>query len=435
MNLVHPPSKSDSQGRITISSADDDETTMSSPSGFGGAFDSALIPNLQIWQDVDQPRVLNSSLPMTSARRGRESAQARSLQRPYPVQDNSPFAGLEEGSIFYAGNNNNSSSSSGGSRSQAGTLNRFPSSKLSSDLRITSSPLDAGFRSEVWAVEAWFGCLGGAERAAAFSAVAQLAAPHETQHLCHRQPPDARRGAARPKDLIPPHLVPIGTPPRGHWRNSDGTAASPGMLGACPGPDSFIRCPSGETHWLCSWLRGLRLHKYAQCLKNLTMDELLALDDDALQKKGVNTFGARKKLTIVRSFLYIQSLDLSSHKKLMVYRPLKHFGLRETPRVRPHSRFHNRRIQRRIRTTLHRVSETMNALRRRAYRILSLRAVLTTTPTSYPLRAGSGPHQPFHDTLVIQIAYEYSSICSQTCPNARVFVRTNCKRVPRKSRE
>lgn len=45
-----------------------------------------------------------------------------------------------------------------------------------------------------------------------------------------------------------------------------------------------------------SWLRTLRLHKYTDQLKDTPWQELVQLDEDGLEKKGVNALGARRKL-------------------------------------------------------------------------------------------------------------------------------------------
>ncbi|KAI9849714.1 MAG: Flap-structured DNA-binding and RNA-binding protein [Sclerophora amabilis] len=45
-----------------------------------------------------------------------------------------------------------------------------------------------------------------------------------------------------------------------------------------------------------SWLRTLRLHKYTDNLKDLKWTELVELDDEALEKRGVNALGARRKM-------------------------------------------------------------------------------------------------------------------------------------------
>ncbi|KAF7879309.1 hypothetical protein EAF04_000506 [Stromatinia cepivora] len=45
-----------------------------------------------------------------------------------------------------------------------------------------------------------------------------------------------------------------------------------------------------------SWLRSLRLHKYTDQLKDMNWTELVELDDEALEKRGVNALGARRKM-------------------------------------------------------------------------------------------------------------------------------------------
>lgn len=45
-----------------------------------------------------------------------------------------------------------------------------------------------------------------------------------------------------------------------------------------------------------AWLKSLRLHKYTDALKDLTWQELVVLDDAALEARGVNALGARRKL-------------------------------------------------------------------------------------------------------------------------------------------
>ena len=49
------------------------------------------------------------------------------------------------------------------------------------------------------------------------------------------------------------------------------------------------------------WLRTLRLHKYTDNLKDLKWEELILLDEKALEARGVNALGARNKMLKVRS--------------------------------------------------------------------------------------------------------------------------------------
>jgi hypothetical protein len=50
-----------------------------------------------------------------------------------------------------------------------------------------------------------------------------------------------------------------------------------------------------------NWLRSLRLHKYTDNLKDLKWQELVELDDEGLEKRGVNALGARRKMLKVRT--------------------------------------------------------------------------------------------------------------------------------------
>ncbi|KAK2612947.1 Flap-structured DNA-binding and RNA-binding protein [Conoideocrella luteorostrata] len=45
-----------------------------------------------------------------------------------------------------------------------------------------------------------------------------------------------------------------------------------------------------------SWLRSLRLHKYTDNLKDMKWTDLVELDDQALEERGVNALGARRKM-------------------------------------------------------------------------------------------------------------------------------------------
>lgn len=45
-----------------------------------------------------------------------------------------------------------------------------------------------------------------------------------------------------------------------------------------------------------SWLRSLRLHKYTDNLKDMKWTDLVELDDKALEARGVNALGARRKM-------------------------------------------------------------------------------------------------------------------------------------------
>lgn len=44
------------------------------------------------------------------------------------------------------------------------------------------------------------------------------------------------------------------------------------------------------------WLRSLRLHKYTTCFDGLTWQEIVSLDDLALENRGIAALGARRRL-------------------------------------------------------------------------------------------------------------------------------------------
>lgn len=45
-----------------------------------------------------------------------------------------------------------------------------------------------------------------------------------------------------------------------------------------------------------AWLRSLRLHKYNSIFEPMRWQDIVKLDDDALQAKGVAALGARRKM-------------------------------------------------------------------------------------------------------------------------------------------
>ena len=70
-----------------------------------------------------------------------------------------------------------------------------------------------------------------------------------------------------------------------------------------------------------SWLRSLRLHKYTDNLKDLKWEELVELDDEGLDKRGVNALGARRKMLKVRlCFFSVIARPLQHERSLMISR-------------------------------------------------------------------------------------------------------------------
>lgn len=64
-----------------------------------------------------------------------------------------------------------------------------------------------------------------------------------------------------------------------------------------------------------SWLRSLRLHKYTDNLKDMKWTDLIELDDKALEDRGVNALGARRKMLKVFEQVKGQSISLSFFQK------------------------------------------------------------------------------------------------------------------------
>lgn len=47
---------------------------------------------------------------------------------------------------------------------------------------------------------------------------------------------------------------------------------------------------------ISAWLKVLRLHKYTPVLSDLHWKELVALDEEQLEARGVSALGARRKM-------------------------------------------------------------------------------------------------------------------------------------------
>lgn len=58
-----------------------------------------------------------------------------------------------------------------------------------------------------------------------------------------------------------------------------------------------------------SWLRSLRLHKYTDNLRDMKWTDLIELDDRALEDRGVNALGARRKM--LKVFEQVKGMNLS----------------------------------------------------------------------------------------------------------------------------
>ncbi|KAL5612538.1 hypothetical protein BROUX41_004363 [Berkeleyomyces rouxiae] len=97
--------------------------------------------------------------------------------------------------------------------------------------------------------------------------------------------------------ISPMNMGSLSVPPEGYMSDhSDMTRGrSPrGRRGTSKPPED----PTDPTllQDIPSWLRSLRLHKYTDNLKDMKWQDLVELDDKALEDRGVNALGARRKM-------------------------------------------------------------------------------------------------------------------------------------------
>jgi len=96
-------------------------------------------------------------------------------------------------------------------------------------------------------------------------------------------------------------LKSAGLPPQSAGLNSSGldtpdSAASPRVEDF--DPEMLNDIPS--------WLRSLRLHKYTACFDGLTWQEMVIMNDAALESKGIVALGARRRL--MRTFDHVRKI-------------------------------------------------------------------------------------------------------------------------------
>ena len=93
-----------------------------------------------------------------------------------------------------------------------------------------------------------------------------------------------------------------------HQKSSTNTSMNPKNL---TDPNLLLDIPM--------WLKSLRLHKYSTILKDFYWEDLIELDDDFLNKKGVVALGARRKLlkafTIVKDLKKLGEIDQKAFDK------------------------------------------------------------------------------------------------------------------------
>lgn len=114
--------------------------------------------------------------------------------------------------------------------------------------------------------------------------------------------------------------------PKGDGRHE---AALPLPMSTIEGDSPAVETPEHSTEPtqlqdIPSWLRSLHLHKYTESLKDLKWSELVELDDQALEKRGVTSRRARQKMLKVFEQMVVgrsgPSRNSDSHE--LVYRGL-----------------------------------------------------------------------------------------------------------------
>lgn len=81
-----------------------------------------------------------------------------------------------------------------------------------------------------------------------------------------------------------------------------GTSKSKDKVAASSSPSTPTTKPEDDVdpqllNDIPAWLKTLRLHKYTDCFKDMTWQDMVVLDEDDLEKKGVTALGARRRLT------------------------------------------------------------------------------------------------------------------------------------------
>ncbi|KAJ2556507.1 Flap-structured DNA-binding and RNA-binding protein [Coemansia sp. RSA 1933] len=61
-----------------------------------------------------------------------------------------------------------------------------------------------------------------------------------------------------------------------------------------------------------AWLRSLRLHKYTDCFASMSWTDVVSLNDEQLQAKGVSALGARRKMLKVFEAVQAESIKVRS---------------------------------------------------------------------------------------------------------------------------
>lgn len=142
-------------------------------------------------------------------------------------------------------------------------------------------------------IKTWFSVLDDTERTSALASIAELPSLREIEPLIQALK-DRKRELWRQKE----ELV-IQPPVKPKW-----------IMPAFPHD-------SQDSRWASKWLRALRLHKYDSCLSGLSPAQVASLNDDDLQRLGIDTVGARSKMlrvSICKAHLIVEECCLTFHR-------------------------------------------------------------------------------------------------------------------------
>ncbi|CEI69574.1 hypothetical protein FVEN_g7090 [Fusarium venenatum] len=144
---------------------------------------------------------------------------------------------------------------------------------LSFSSQSSSSSREGGtVDDEIRMIKTWFSVLTDAERASALDSIAELPSLREIEPLIQALKDRKKELWKQQQELI------IQPPVKPKW-----------IMPAFPHN-------SQDPRWAAKWLRALRLHKYEQCLVGLSPAQVSRLEDEGLQKLGIDTVGARTKM-------------------------------------------------------------------------------------------------------------------------------------------
>ncbi|KAJ1957328.1 Flap-structured DNA-binding and RNA-binding protein [Linderina pennispora] len=157
----------------------------------------------------------------------------------------------------------------------------------------------------------------GASMGSALASAQQFAQPNAAIRT-----PSSSYGAMHYQARAPPHQAPhtpysaarIGANNAGSAANSPsrGTFArhgNPPLSPAGPKPQDVVDFELIKD--IPAWLRSLRLHKYTECFGGLEWTDIVQMNDEQLQARGVSALGARRKM--LKVFELVQA-ELASKK-------------------------------------------------------------------------------------------------------------------------